>query len=78
MFSAIVQPACDRQIVSSSRPWPSGVRTITMSTSTLSSPLTRFTHGPRNGGLPSTAMPRVVEKAIAAGRSSTTLTDPFS
>src|SRR5256886_15172547 len=35
-----------RNFVSSSRPCPSGVRIITMSTWTPSSPLTRSTHGP--------------------------------
>jgi len=55
-----------------SRPCPSGVRIITMSTWTLSSPLTRSTHGPSTGISPSSVMPSAVKKAIAAARSSTT------
>src|SRR6202011_4724917 len=39
---------------------------------TLSSPLTRSTHGPSTGASPSTVMPSAVKKAIAAARSSTT------
>src|SRR5205823_14722829 len=61
-----------RNFVSSSRPCPSGVRIITMSTWTLSSPLTRSTHGPSTGISPSSVMPSAVKKAIAAARSSTT------
>src|SRR6202011_3073257 len=61
-----------RNFVSSSRPWPSGVRIITMSTWTPSSPLTRSTHRPSTGASPSSVMPSVVKKAIAAARSSTT------
>ena len=61
-----------RNFVSSTRPWPSGVRIIAMSTWTPSSPLTRSTQGPSTGVSPSSAMPRVVKKAMAAGRSSTT------
>src|SRR4029077_2378388 len=53
-------------------PWPSGVRNMTMSTWTLSSPLTRSTHGPSTGISPSIVMPSAVKKATAAGRSSTT------
>src|SRR5258706_11746411 len=61
-----------RNFVSSSRPCPSGVRIMTMSTWTLSSPLTRSTHGPSTGAWPSSVMPSAVKKAIAAARSSTT------
>jgi hypothetical protein len=61
-----------RNFVSSSRPCPSGVRIITMSTWTPSSPLTRSTDGPSTGASPSSVMPSVVKKAIAAARSSTT------
>src|SRR5215216_5028350 len=61
-----------RNFVSSSRPCPSGVRIITMSTWTFSSPLTRSTHGPSTGISPSSVMPSAVKKAIAAARSSTT------
>src|SRR3989454_1019720 len=61
-----------RNFVSSSRPCPSGVRIITMSTWTPSSPLTRSTHGPSTGASPSSVMPSAVKKAIAAARSSTT------
>src|SRR6266404_1232088 len=61
-----------RNFVSSSRPCPSGVRIITMSTRTLSSLLTRSTHGPSTRASPSSVMPRAVKKAIAAARSSTT------
>src|SRR2546430_15717621 len=43
-----------------------------MSTWTLSSPLTRSTHGPSTGASPSCVMPSAVKKAIAAARSSTT------
>src|SRR5438034_9737100 len=39
---------------------------------TLSSPLTRSTHGPSTGISPSSVMPSAVKKAIAAARSSTT------
>ena len=58
--------------VSSTRPCPSGVRIMMMSTWTPSSPLIRSTQGPSIGISPSSAMPRVVKKAMAAGRSSTT------
>src|SRR6266566_4587674 len=61
-----------RNFVSSSRPCPSGVRIITMSTWTLSSPLTRSTHGPSTGASPSSVMPSAVKKARAPARSSTT------
>ena len=61
-----------RNRVSSSLPWPSGVRIIAMSTRTPSMPLTRSTQAPATGISPSTSMPSSVKKAIAAGRSSTT------
>src|SRR5690349_9974547 len=61
-----------RNFVSSSRPCPSGVRIMTMSTRTPSRPLTRSTHGPSSGVLPSIVMPSAVKKAMAASRSSTT------
>src|SRR5438552_17858368 len=61
-----------RNFVSSSRPCPSGVRIIAMSTWTLSSPLTRSTDGPSTGAAPSSVMPSAVKKAIAPARSSTT------
>src|SRR6185436_5270577 len=61
-----------RNFVSSSRPCPSGVRIMTMSTRTPSSPLMRSTHGPSIGLSPSRVMPSAVKKAIAAARSSTT------
>src|SRR5690349_2153549 len=61
-----------RNFVSSSRPCPSGVRIMTMSTRTPSIPLTRSTHGPSIGALPSIVMPSAVKKAMAASRSSTT------
>src|SRR3989440_10092107 len=61
-----------RNFVSSSRPCPSGVRIITMSTWTPSIPLMRSTHGPSTDALPSTVIPSTVKKAIAAARSSTT------
>src|ERR1700704_7079940 len=61
-----------RNFVSSSRPCPSGVRIMAMSTWTPSSPLTRSTHGPSTGASPSTVMPSAVKKAIAAARLSTT------
>src|SRR5215212_392091 len=61
-----------RNFVSSSRPCPSGVRIMTMSTWTRSSPLTRSTHGPSTRASPSSVMPSAVKKAIAAARSSTT------
>src|SRR5688572_3652103 len=44
---------------------------MAMSTRTPSSPLRRSTQGPSTGIWPSTARPRVVKKAMAAGRSST-------
>ena len=47
-----------RNFVSSSRPCPSGVRIITMSTWTPSSPLTRSTHSPSTAALPSSFKPR--------------------
>ena len=61
-----------RNLVSSSRPCPSGVRINTMSTRTPSSPLTRSTHGPSTGLSPSIVIPSAVKKALAAARSSTT------
>ena len=61
-----------RNFVSSTRPCPSGVRIITMSTWTLSIALMRSTHWPSIGALPSIVMPSAVKKAIAAARSSTT------
>src|SRR5215210_3515782 len=61
-----------RNFVSSSRPCPSGVRIITMSTWTLSSPLTRSTHSPSTAASPSSSKPSSEKKAIAAARSSTT------
>src|SRR5215212_2698143 len=61
-----------RNFVSSSRPSPSGIRIITMSTWTLSSRLTRSTHGPSTRASPSSVMPSAVKKGIAAARSSTT------
>src|SRR5215212_1122375 len=61
-----------RNFVSSSRPCPSGVRIITMSTWTLSSPLTRSTHSPSTAASPSSSKPSSEKKAIAAARSTTT------
>src|ERR1051325_3980145 len=45
---------------------------MAMSTWTPSSPQRRSTHGPSTGASPSSAMPRAVKKAMAAGRLSTT------
>src|ERR671910_119833 len=61
-----------RNFVSSSRPCPSGVRIMTMSTWTLSSPLTRSTHSPSSDASPSCSKPSSEKKAMAAARSSTT------
>ena len=46
-IAGLISTSCGlRNFVSSSLPCPSGVRIITMSTWTPSSPLTRSTHGP--------------------------------
>src|SRR5579863_6938898 len=61
--------------VSSSRPWPSGVRIMAMSTRTPSSALTQSTQRPSMGASPSNSMPSSTKNALAASSSSkTTLT----
>ena len=58
--------------VNSSRPWPSGVRIIAMSTRMPVSPLRRSTAGPSSGASPSSSIPSSTKNAFAASRSSTT------
>lgn len=58
--------------VSSSREWPSGVRTIATSTRTSSSPTTRSTQRPSTAASPSSSRPSSTKNAVAASRSSTT------
>ena len=57
---------------SSTRPWPSGVRTKAMSARTPSSPTSWSTHSPSTVASPSSSRPSSTKNAIAAARSSTT------
>ena len=59
-------------LVSSTRPWPSGVRIIAMSLRTPSSPMRRSTDRPSTVASPSSSIPSSTKNAIAASRSSTT------
>src|SRR5690348_13750086 len=59
-------------LVSSSRPWPSGVCTTAMSARTPSSPTTRSTQLPSTGSSPSSSSPSSTKNPVAAARSSTT------
>ena len=52
--------------VSSSRPWPSGVRIIAMSLRTPSSPTMRSTQRPSTVASPSSSMPSSTKNATAA------------
>jgi hypothetical protein len=60
-------------LVSSSLPWPSGVRIIAMSLRTPSSPTVRSAQTPWICALPSSSMPSSVKNATAEFRSSTTM-----
>ena len=60
-------------LVSSSLPWPSGVRIIAMSLRTPSSPTVRSAQRPSTCPLPSSSMPSSVKNATAASMSSTTM-----
>ena len=59
--------------VSSTRPWPSGVRITAMSARTSLSPTVLSTQGPSSCGSPSNSMPSSAKNALAASRSSTTM-----
>lgn len=59
--------------VSSSRPWPSGVRIIAISDLMSSRPTTRSAQRPSTDCRPSNPMPSSTKNAIAASRSSTTI-----
>ena len=60
-------------LVSSTRPWPSGVRIMAMSARTPSSPTVLSTHGPSTSVWPSSSIPSSAKNALAASRSSTTM-----
>ena len=60
-------------LVSSTRPWPSGVRIIVMSARTSVSPTVLSTQGPSTWVSPSSSMPSSAKNALAASRSSTTM-----
>ncbi len=60
-------------LASSIRPGRSGIRSIAMSCRTPSMPMTRSTHGPSIGPLPSSSMPSSTKNAMTASRSSTTM-----
>src|SRR4029077_367048 len=59
--------------ISSSLPWPSGVRISAMSLRMPSSPTARSAQSPSICASPSRSMPSSVKKAMAASRSSTTM-----
>src|SRR5919197_2850182 len=59
--------------VSSTRLWPSGVRSMAMSARTASSPTTRSTQRPSTVVSPSGSIPSSAKNALAASRSSTTI-----
>jgi hypothetical protein len=59
--------------ISSSRPWPSGVRIIATSTLTPSSPTTLSAQRPSTRLSPSSSSPSSAKNSIAAARSSTTM-----
>src|SRR3954447_14041198 len=66
--------AGERYLASSSLlPSPSGVRSITTSACTPSSPLMRSTASPSTDVSPSTSSPSAVKNSVAAARSSTTM-----
>ncbi len=58
---------------SSTRPWPSGVRIIAMSARTSLSPTVWSTQGPSTVVSPSSSIPSSTKNALAASRSSTTM-----
>src|SRR5690348_13767790 len=58
---------------SSTRPGPPGIRSMATSCRTSSIPITRSTHRPSTGPLPSSSMPRSTKNAMTASRSSTTM-----
>src|SRR5258705_5254725 len=59
--------------VSSTRLWPSGVRIMAMSARTSLSPTTRSTQRPSTVVSPSSSIPSSAKNALAASRSSTTM-----
>ena len=60
---------------SSILPWPSGVRIMAIVARTPSSPTVWSTHGPSTVVSPSSSMPSSAKNALAASRSSTTMSD---
>ena len=58
---------------SSTRPWPSGVRIMVMSARTSLSPTVWSTQGPSTVVSPSSSIPSSAKNALAASRSSTTM-----
>jgi hypothetical protein len=60
-------------LVSSSLPWPSGIRLIAISLRMPSSPTVRSAQTPSTGPLPSSSMPSSPKNVTAASRSSTTI-----
>src|ERR1044071_1640672 len=63
----------ERYLASSTLPLPSGVRRITMSARTPSSPFMRSTEPPSTDVSPSNSSPSATKNALAAARSSTTM-----
>ncbi len=63
----------ERYLASSTLPLPSGVRSITISACTPSSPFMRSTEPPSTDASPSNSSPSAAKNAIAAARSSTTM-----
>jgi hypothetical protein len=53
-------------LVSSTRPWPSGVRIMVRSARTPVSPTVRSTHGPSTCVSPSSSIPSSAKNAVAA------------
>ena len=72
LFGSALSAVGLRNFVSSTRPWPSGVRIIAMSDRTPSSPMRRSTERPSTCASPSNSRPSSLKKATAAARSSTT------
>ena len=63
----------ERYLASSTLPLPSGVRSITISALTPSSPFMRSTESPSTDASPSHSSPSAAKNAVAAARSSTTI-----
>jgi len=72
LFASALSAVGLRNFVSSTRPWPSGVRIIAISDRTPSSPMRRSTERPSTCASPSSSRPSSFKKATAAARSSTT------